>query len=123
MLQTSASTKRPSAAPRADRSIPTACQCIGRLAVQLSRERMGACKSVEELVADACAAINAADVIREALDRAAPPPPDATTVLVRLARAYHAEYVGRHDLAGMCCGFRFTSGSYTAGFENLYFLS
>lgn len=94
-----------------------------RLSAQLARERRGACRTLEELAHDACCAVAAARTIRHELEHGRQPPASELILLAGIALAYGAEYVDRRDLAGLVAGFRFRSGSYTAGFHNIYMLS
>lgn len=92
-----------------------------RVAVQLAREDAGLYLTPREIADKAMSLVLAASGARKALDRGSNPREhyDAARVITS---EFGAELVERGDLAGMVVGVRFSSGRFTSGAENIFYV-
>ena len=93
-----------------------------RVAVQLAREDDGLYKTVQEISTDALAIADAGIAARRAIE-VGKLPDKAFDRAEAVAKQYHAEVIRQGELEGMVLGIRFTSGRFTSGFRNIFFVA
>jgi hypothetical protein len=93
-----------------------------RVAAQLAREDAGRYQTVKEISANAVALADSALRARAAIEHGRNPGVHFARAKA-IAAAYHAELVPNCDVDGMVIGLRFTSGRFTNGAANVFYLA
>jgi len=93
-----------------------------RLAVQLGRQANSNEMTVSEVAADAFALVELGRLARRALGRKRNPVVHVDAAKT-IARRYDAELFDLRDLNGTVMAIKFSSGLYSSGFRNLFFVA
>jgi hypothetical protein len=96
-------------------------EAVARLAAQLSREDESRNLTVDEIAPDALALVNAGVAARRALE-AGKSADKAFERAAAVAERYRAEVIREADLLGMVLGLRFTSGRFTSGARDIFYV-